>query len=67
MPHSFGSQRDAQRAQALEHLDPQRADARVEAVAPELARRAHGVLLVAVRHRHERVGHAEVRVLAEAR
>ena len=65
MPHSFGVARDAQRAQALEDLDRQRADAGVDAVDAELARSADGVLLGADRHGDERIGHTEVGVLAE--
>ena len=56
----------AQLAQALDHLDAQRADARVHAVVAELARRAHHALYTVAQHHRERVGRAQVRVLAEA-
>ena len=40
-------ERAAQRLEALDHLDPERADRRVHAVEPELARGPHDPVLVA--------------------
>ena len=59
-------ERAAQRLQALDHLDAERTHRGVEAVEPELPRRAHDAVLVAAAHEREGVLHAEVRVLAHA-
>ena len=56
---------DAQLLEPCDDLDAERADRGVHAVAAELARRAHRVLLLPDRDGDERVGDAEVRVLPE--